>query len=188
MLLVDKKSLGQKSVYHEKSLSQKCINSFLVHNSSCPVLRTSEARRLLPLCSRCPWCLQWRLEGTWPRLWRHCESRSPSYMEPIETPFWKLPRARETGGLVLYWVTHMGRIFPGGRGSNWYSVITTTPWNRVAWTHTHCCHRCHRRRCRFFTTATAAPPPLVPPVGNDVVRKKCFAAVTFCLYGDWRIL
>jgi len=31
MFLVDKKLEDEKSVYHEKSLSQKCINSFLAH-------------------------------------------------------------------------------------------------------------------------------------------------------------
>ena len=66
----------------------------------------------------------WRLDGTWPRLWRHCESRSPSYVEPIGTPFWKLPRES------------------GERGSDWYRVdYNTTPWNRVAWTHTHTHHQ-----------------------------------------------
>jgi hypothetical protein len=33
-----------------------------------------------------------------------------------------------------------------------------------------------------FHNGYCSPPPLVPRVGNDVVRKKCFAAVTFCLY------
>ena len=31
----------------------------------------------------------------------------------------------------------MGRAFPGGRGSDWNRVITTTPWNRKPWTHTY---------------------------------------------------